>query len=170
MQSQPMRALTCAALAVAVLGTSGCSWFRGKSGYEDSPETRSLEIPPDLDAPRVDPAMAVPSVSASSAQPAAARAPGTPAVVASGPFPVNDSVESTWRRLGIALERTEGVEILERAQVLSAYNVRFEGSEFLLRVSRTGETSRVGAVDADGRDVTGGAAGKLLAALRLRLS
>ena len=169
MRSHSMRVLSCAALAVLMVGVSGCSWFRGKSGYENSVETRSLEIPPDLDAPRVDPAMAVPTVNpAVAARPATTVSAGS--IVASGPFPVNDSLESTWRRLGIALERTEGVEILERAQVLSAYNVRFEGKEFLVRVSKTGETSRVGAVDAGGRDLTGGEAGKLLALLRTRLS
>ncbi len=166
-----MRALSVAVLAAAIIAASGCSWFRGKSDYENAVESRSLEIPPDLDTPRVDPAMAVPVVgSAAVAKPATLASAASPSIVASGPFPVNDSVESTWRRLGIALERTDGVEIVERAQVLAAYNVRFDGAEFLVRVTRDGETSRVGAVDAKGGNVTGGAAGKLLAALRIRLS
>jgi len=163
-----MRAVTCAVLAGAVLTSTGCAWMRGKSGYEVAAEQRSLVIPPDLDAPRADPAMAVPGGSVATAQPTVAAS--TPAIVASGPFPVADGVESTWRRLGLALERSEGVEIVERAQLLSAYNVRYEGSEFLVRVTADGDGSRVGAVDAKGGNVTGGAAGKLLAALRTRLN
>jgi len=171
MQSSPMRALSVAALATVLIAASGCSWFRGKSDYEKAVEARSLEIPPDLDTPRVDPAMSVPAVgSANVARPIASASTAAPAIVASGPFPVKDSVESTWKRLGIALERIDGVEIVERAQVLAAYNVRFDGAEFLVRVTRDGETSLVGAVDAKGGNVTGGAAGKLLAVLRTRLS
>ncbi len=171
MRNSPMRALSVAALAAAIVATSGCSWFRGKSDYENAVEARSLEIPPDLDTPRVDPAMSVPVVGAAGvARPVASASTATPAIIASGPFPVKDSVESTWKRLGTALERTDGVEIVERAQVLAAYNVRFDGAEFLVRVTRDGETSQVGAVDAKGANVTGGAAGKLLAALRIRLS
>ena len=166
-----MRALSVAVLAAMIVATSGCSWFRGKSDYENAVEARSLEVPPDLDTPRVDPAMSVPVVGAASvARPAVTGSTAAPAIVASGPFPVNDSVESTWRRLGIALERTGGVEIVERAQVQAAYNVRFDGAEFLVRVTGDGDTSRVGAVDAKGSGVTGGAAGKLLALLRTRLS
>lgn len=174
MRISPMRALTCALLALSILGAGGCSWLRGKTVYENASEGRALEIPPDLNAPRVDPAMAIPAVagSPSGSAPAPARtgssAPAT-TIVSSGAFPVSDTVESTWRRLGIALERTGGVEILERAQVLSAYNVRYDGQDFLVRVSRSGDGSRVGAVDGDGREVTGGAAGRLLAALRTRL-
>lgn len=170
MRTVPMRALSVALLSTFVLAASGCSWFRGKSEYEYASEGRALEIPPDLDAPRVDAAMAIPPVEAAPASSApAVAAARSPAIVSSGPFAVDDAVDSTWRRLGIALERTDGVEILDRAQVLSAYNVRFEGQEFLVRVSRDGERSRVGAVDGDGREVSGGAAGKLLASLRARL-
>jgi uncharacterized lipoprotein len=168
MRSFPMRALSCAVLSTLVLAVSGCSWLRGPSVYENASEGRALEVPPDLDSPRADPAMAIPAVGPATGSPRTSVA--APTIVASGPFPVSDTVESTWRRLGIALERTDGVEIVERAQVLSAYSVRFGGSEFLIRVSRDGDGSRVGAVDADGREVTGGEAGRLLAALRKRLS
>ncbi len=172
MRTVPMRALSVALLSTAVLAASGCSWFRGKSEYEYASEGRALEIPPDLDAPRVDAAMAIPRVEGAAAttpRAAAGAAAPAPTIVSSGPFAVDDAVDSTWRRLGIALERTDGVEILDRAQVLSAYNVRFEGQEFLVRVSRDGERSRVGAVDGDGREMSGGPAGKLLASLRARL-
>src|SRR3546814_18471808 len=45
----PIRFLAAAALAVAVLGASGCSWFRkGDELDAKSPENRPLEVPTDL--------------------------------------------------------------------------------------------------------------------------
>lgn len=168
MQNTPMRIVTLALLSAAILASSGCSWFRGKTVYENAAEGRSLEVPPDLDVPKIDPALAIPTVSATAGTSARSSA-AAPTIVASGPFPVADSFDSTWRRLGIALARIDGVEVIETAQVLGAYSVRFADEEFLVRVTRDGETARIGAVNKDGKEVTGGAAGRLLATLRARL-
>ena len=52
MHHTPMlRTATIAALAVAVLATSGCSWFRKNNAYAMPAESRPLEVPPDLDRP-----------------------------------------------------------------------------------------------------------------------
>jgi uncharacterized lipoprotein len=160
----PARAIPLALLALALVATSGCGWFRGKSIYEDAPEARPLEVPPDLDAPRIDPAMTIPSVAAPAAVPARqpAGADGSPFVVADGP-------ESVYRRLGLALERIDGVEVLERARLLSAYNVRYQGETFLVRVSAEGDGSRVSATGQDGRDLGSAEATRLLGLLRQRL-
>lgn len=171
-QNTSLRILSMTLLSAAILASSGCSWFRGKTVYENAAEGRSLEVPPDLDVPATDPALAIPAVSASATAAAASASrtsAASPTIVASGPFPVADTFESTWRRLGFALARVDGVEVIESAQVLGAYSVRFDGAEFLVRVSRNGETARIGAVDKDGKEVTGGAAGRLLATLRSRL-
>lgn len=155
------RAIPLLALMLALAASSGCAWIRGKSGYEEAPESRPLEVPPDLDAPRIDPAMNIPEVAG------AARA--APAAASSAPFTVADATDSTWRRVGVALERIEGVTIADRAQLLSAYGVRYQGEEFLIRVSADGEQSRVHATTADGRDAGSAAAGKLLGLLKQRL-
>jgi uncharacterized lipoprotein len=155
------RAIPLVALMLALAASSGCAWMRGKSGYEEAPEARPLEVPPDLDTPRVDPAMSIPEV--------AGGARRTPAITAGSPFTLADAADSAWRRVGIALERVEGVTVTDRAQLLSAYGVRYQGEEFLIRVSADGEKSRVHATTADGREASSAAAGKLLGLLKLRL-
>lgn len=151
-------------VAVLVM-VSGCSWFRSKSDYQSSPESRPLEVPPDLSVPATDPSMAIPAVPAGSRTASASPAPMGPATA----FSIADSADSAYRRVGLALERLDGVEVVDRAQALSAYNVRFEGQEFLIRVVADGQASRVEAVDASGTVLNQGAAGKVLGMLRARL-
>jgi uncharacterized lipoprotein len=152
------RAMTLGLIAL-LLSSVGCSWWRGRSGYENSPESRPLEIPPDLDTPTTDPAMQIPAVAGSTAAPSTGRS-----------FVVADAADSTWRRLGVALERIDGVVIDSRAELLSVYNVSFQGSSFLVKVAAEGEGSRISTVNADGQELTTGAAGLLLARLKERLS
>lgn len=158
------RASTIALISIALVSLSGCRLFRSNTGYTDSPESRPIEVPPDLDTPRADPSMHVPAVDASAVSTPVAQAP-----VTGTPFAVADTVDSTWKRLGIALERIEGVTVADRAQLLSAYGVQFEGEEFLIKVSADGDNSRISAVSASGGEVNSGAAGKLLGLLKQRL-
>lgn len=155
-----VRPLLAVALAVAVASSAGCSWFRGQTGYETSPESRPLEVPPDLTQPRTDPAMQVPQVNASA--PA-----GVPA--AGEGFSVADSADSVWRRIGLALERIEGVAIANRAQLIGAYEVQYRGESFLVRAQAEGEGTRVTAVGADGQPLSSAAAAQLLGLLRQRI-
>lgn len=155
------RALLLALVAV-LAGSTGCGWFRGKSGYESSPESRPLEIPPDLDRPATDGTMQIPAVAG-----AARAAPSAP--VAGTGFVIADSAESAWRRLGLALERIEGVSIDGRDQAQAVYSVSYEGETFQVKIAAEGEGSRISAVDQGGREMSAGAAGKLLAQLKQRL-
>lgn len=152
--------------ACTLLAAPGCSWFRGKSDYASSPQTRPLEVPPGLDAPVVDPARQIPDVA-----PAAAGASRGAAVpTAADEILVQDTVESTFRRLGLALERTDGVTVEDSAELLSVYTVRYQGEGFLLRVQPAdGGGSRISAVAADGTPLAGGSSAALLGALRQRL-
>lgn len=159
--SSHARRLLSGLLVLAVLASTGCGWLRGRSGYESSPESRPLEVPPDLDRPAADPSMQVPAAANASA---AARGPVTGAS-----FTIADATDSAWRRLGLALERIEGVTIDSRAQVLSVYNVSYDGESFLVKVAADGEGSRISTVSTGGQELTTGAAGKLLALLRERL-
>jgi uncharacterized lipoprotein len=111
--------------------------------------------------------MAIPAVAA----PATSSAVATGAGQAVDSFVVpGDSPASVWRRMGLALQRIEGVEITERAQLLNAYNVNYEGQSFLIRAQAEGENTRLSAVGGDGVALSGGASGRLLAILRQRLS
>jgi uncharacterized lipoprotein len=161
-KSSLARAALSATLVATLLAATGCSWFRGRSGYENSPESRPLEIPPDLDRPATDPSMVVPQVAN-----APSNAPQGP--VTGQSFEIADSGESAWRRLGLALERIEGVTIDDRAQLLSVYNVTFGGESFLVKLAPAGEASRITTVSKDGKELTTGAAGRLLALLKPRL-
>lgn len=145
------------AVAVMTLG-SGCSWMRGKTGYETSPENRPLEIPPDLDAPSADPAVRIPPL-------ASARSPQA----ASAAFTLSNNPEKVYESLADALSQVPGVKINEAARLLMAYNISFEGETLLVRVSPEGTGSRVAAVTQDGREASGGAGAKLLELLKRRL-
>ena len=151
------RGLIVAVVAVAVLATSGCSWFRGKTGYELSPESRPLEIPPDLDAPPHDGALSIPAVAASQRG------------IESQAFSLDDTPAGAFDRVGIALGRIEGVSISERSQLLTVYTVSYEGDTFLIRIAPQGEGARISAVTAEGRELSSGAGVKLLGLLRQRL-
>lgn len=163
------RTLLAVAALAALVSTSGCSMFRSKSGYESSPESRPLEVPPDLTLPRSDSAMAIPQVRGGGAATTATVPGPVPAAAAGTGFTISDSIDSAWQRVGVSLGRIDGVDILNRAQVIGAYEVRFGGSDFLIRVQAEGSGSRVSAAAADGRALTSGPAAELLGILRGRL-
>lgn len=158
-----------AALAlVAVCAASGCSWFRKPNKlYAQDAQSRPLEVPPDLDQPRTDGAVSVPGapVMASGATTAAAA----PAAAAQG-FTVAGSRDEVFTKLGDALAQVEGVTIASRAQLLGAYDVSYQGSNFLVRVSPTDQGTYVSAVDPRGMAASGEAPAKLIAALKTALS
>jgi uncharacterized lipoprotein len=158
------RALS-AVLVAVVVASAGCSWIRGKSGYEKSVETRPLEIPPELDRPATDSSMEIPAVATPRAAPRTVPA----AAVAGQSFVIADAPESAWRRLGLALDRIEGVTINERDQPQSVYDVSYEGESFRVKVAADGDASRISTVDQNGQDVSTAAAGRLLALLKQRL-
>ncbi|MGY6517853.1 MAG: hypothetical protein ACXIUZ_03985 [Lysobacteraceae bacterium] len=167
MQSSTVfRRLTVAALAVSLVATSGCGLFRSKSAYEQSRETRPLEVPPDLNRPAIDPAMQLPTVAEQASRPAGASAPGGGV----SRFDIDDSAESAWRRVGLALERIEGVTITNRAQLLSSFEVSYGGESFLVQVRPAGDrNATVTAVTASGQSIGSGPAAELLGLLRQRL-
>ena len=162
-----------AALAVTLLATSGCSWFRkGDALYAQSPESRPLEVPPDLDLPRTDGAAPQGSVTASG-QAIATQAPAAPGAGASATataqaqgFTTSGTRDEVYARVGELLGGIEGVEIASRAELLGAYDVNYEGANFLVRVSDVQAGAYVSAVDPRGMPATGDAPAKLIAALQ----
>lgn len=150
------------ALVLLVVSVAGCSWFKkgAKGDYALAPETRPLEVPPDLNLPNTSGAMQIPAAS----QATAAAAPA-----AAGGFTVAGTRDEAFTRVGEALAGVEGVTIASRAQLLGTYDVSYEGASFLVRVSGVEAGAYVTAVDPRGLPATSPAATKLLAALKAKL-
>lgn len=159
-------------IAVTLLATSGCGWFRSKKEpYKNAAESRPLEIPPDLDQPKTDPAMRIPDVASAVARaPASASISAVPQLPASeGQFVLADTLESTWRRVGLALARMDGVTVGTRSEALGTTEVAYKGQTFLVRLRAQGDKTEISAVSTDGSALQGGAAAELLGLLKIRL-
>ena len=74
-----------------------------------------------------------------------------------------------FAKVGDALAAIEGVTIASRAQLLGTYDVSYEGSNFLVRVTTVDAGVYVSAVDPRGLPATGEAPAKLIAALKAAL-
>lgn len=156
--------LAIATLVAATL-VSGCSWFRKDDAiYAQSPENRPLEVPPDLDLPRTDAAMKLPAT-ASSMAPAS---PVASSSAASG-FTVAGSRDDIFNKVGEALAGINGLTIASRAQLLGAYDVNYEGVNFLVRVTAVEAGVYISIVDPRGLPAAGPAPGKVIAALKAKL-
>lgn len=207
-------------LTASLLG--GCSFMRKhfdrkEPAYQNSPQERPLEVPPDLSTPNTNGALVIPPASAAPAAPAAAQSttpPGysvdsatatpttAPATAIASPgaaisgdgLQVADSVESTWARVGLALERSGAATISARDESAHTYTVQTTGQAgsepgwfkraitlgrakakspanvpLTVRVSADGAASRV-SVEGATDDASRNAARALLSTLRQRLS
>jgi uncharacterized lipoprotein len=155
-----------AVVAFAVLGTSGCKWFRKTNElYAQSPESRPLEVPPDLDRPNTSGAMALPPVAGSVTRSDMA----TPAASQPNGFPVSGTRDEVFDRVGQALAGVQGLTVVNRAQILGTFDVDYEDAKFLVRVTPTESGAYVAAVDPRGLPAAGESPAKLIAALRAAL-
>ncbi|ODS64775.1 MULTISPECIES: hypothetical protein [unclassified Arenimonas] len=168
-----LRPLLVATVALSVIATSGCSWVRNKWGneamYQGSQQNKPLEVPPGLDTPSTTGAVLIPDAPAGA--PVSTQVPsGTESVLMGiDSFVLADSVGSSWRRIGIALGKIDGVTIANRAQLLNSYEVSYKGVSVLLRAEAVGEQTRVVALGQDGQPIRTGVATELLALLKARL-
>ena len=164
--------LPTAALVLAA-ATSGCSWFKTETGYEQPVAVRPLEVPPDLDRPGTDGAMQLPGQATGSVTRSSLGTPQAAPVAVSGPagngFIVAGSRDAVFEKVGTALAAVEGLTIASKAQLLGAYDVSYEGANFLVRISQAEAGSYVSAVDPRGLPASGEAPLKLVAALKAAL-
>lgn len=163
-----MRYVAIAAVAVAVVGTSGCRWFKKDNAlYAQSPEARPLEVPPDLDRPRTDGAMALPGAASS-----VTRSGTAPAATADSnvSFSAAGQRDAVFARVGEALAAAEGVTVNSQSQVLGTYDVSYGDSQFLVRISAGQGGAVVSAVDPRGVAATGDAPARLIAMLQAALA
>ena len=177
-----LRPLLIGALAIALLSQGGCAWTRDKLGmdakYQDSVQNSPLEVPPGLDLPSTAGAVTVPDVTPNpnlaplnTSAPASnvATTPGGVTIAGIDAFTMDDTVDSAWRRLGLALAKIEGVTVGDRAQLLNSYEVTYGGEAMLVRAEAVGEQTRVVALGANGQPLTSGPGAQLLALLKRRL-
>lgn len=205
-------ALLTAIIAASLI--SGCGFLRKRSErknneYKMAVEERPLEIPPGLDMPNTTGALTIPgasgsssgTVASSSTEPppadgsaAVAGAAGGAGVALGGDgLRVADNVESTWSRVGLALERSGAATIVNRDESGRTYTVQTTGQttvkpgwfkravtlgmagtkktaqvQLTVRVSADGDASKVG-VEGANDEASRDAARALLATLRERL-
>ena len=105
------------------------------------------------------------SVTRSSMTTAPAASAQAPQASATG-FTVAGERDDVFNKVGTALAATEGVTIASKAQLLGTYDVSYEASNFLVRVTKVEAGVYVSAVDPRGMPATGDAATKLIAALK----
>lgn len=158
-----------AVLVVSVLAASGCSWFRKNSPYSQPPEARALEVPPDLDRPNTAAAVGTPSsVTRSSMSGTPVQGSATAAAAASG-FTIAGESDAVFAKVGEVLATVPGVTVASKAQLLGTYDVNYEGSNFLVRVTKVEAGTYISAVDPRGVAAGGEAPAKLIAALKAGL-
>ena len=165
------RAAVAGLIVVGVLGASGCGWFRkGDALYAKAPESRPLEVPPDLDLPRTEGAMAAPAGSVTASGLAATRPVAATSSASAIGFNAAGSRDEVFNKVGDALAKIEGVNVASRAQLLGAFDVNYGGANFLVRVSAIEAGTYVSAVDPRGMPASGDAPAKLIAALKAALA
>lgn len=177
-----LRTVVLAVLVASVFAASGCRWFRKGNPYDQSAETRPLEVPPDLDRPNTAGALGAPAsvtrssmsgtpVQAQAQAPAPGASAQTPAAApaAGSGFTMPGTRQEIFDRVGQALAGIPGVTIASKAQLLGAYDVNYEGGNFLVRVTEVEAGVYVSAVDPRGVAASGEAPARLMAALRSAL-
>lgn len=162
-----MRVAILIVLVVAVFGASGCRWFRKGDAYADA-DKRPLELPPEFNAQEAE-AIYNGSASTGSVTRSSVGSGGAPVAQALG-FSVSGDRATVYDRVGAALAKIEGANVVSRAQLLGAYDIDFEGSKFLIRVSDAAGGSQVSAVDPRGLPAQGAAPAKLIAALKAAMT
>ncbi len=95
------------AAALVTLTLSGCSLFHRKSdeAWKNAQQERPLEVPPPLDLPPSAAAMTIPNAGTTPGGAASTMPETAGVVITSTSLSLNDTVDNTYRRVGLALER-----------------------------------------------------------------
>ena len=157
--SRLARTLLLGAVLVALASAGGCRWFKDKTNYMASKESQPLEVPPGLSLPDTSAAATLPANTASG------RVSGASAT----DLNLAGSASDLYPRIGTILEGIEGVTINGRAEALGSYDVSYQGADFLIRVQDSNGGSRLMALSADGRFLTGGPAAALMSQIKAKL-
>ena len=171
MQSNTIRprVLVAGVLLASLAATSGCSWFsQADDLYAPAPQDRPLEVPPDLDQPGATASEPTGSVTASGTVAAAGIA--APATAAANGFNAAGTRDEVFARVDTALAAIDGVTVASRAQLLGVFDVNYQGSNFLVRVSEAEGGAYLSVDDPRGTPATGAGPEQLLAQLQAALA
>jgi uncharacterized lipoprotein len=120
-------------VATALLG--GCGWFHRDrvDYYKGVQETRPLEVPPDLDVPPttrelVVPGTTPPAANAGASASSASVSAAPPSVAAATDLHVADTVDNTYQRVGLALERAQLGKVASKDDAAHSYAYDFDGA------------------------------------------
>lgn len=121
---------------------SGCSLFHHHDNYySKAVESRPLEVPPDLETPATTAELLVPptggaataattssaGTQSASSIPPANTPPASGAMQTAAGLHISDSVEHTWQRVGLALERAQVGTISERDESGHSFTLDVQG-------------------------------------------
>ena len=140
-------------MLLLMVALSSCGLFSGKSEYDKIPPGKSLEVPPDLDEPSAASAVRVPNATYSRlaggpvsdgapvgvAEPEAEKGTRIESGNGGQELIVDDSMESVWRRLGFALQKS-GLKIEDQERDRGVYSVEYVDVE--AKEQRPGAFSR----------------------------
>jgi len=133
------RALATVVLTILLL--SGCSHFRVHRDYQKATEAKPLEIPPELDKPNNPGELIIPAVGSKTGLASSATSDAPPqslpvgdsktnsAIVADDQLVIPDTVENTWQRVGLALERSRTGTIVQRDESGHSYVVMLKSKK-----------------------------------------
>ena len=85
-------------------------------------------------------------------------------------FAVSGDRDQVFARVGEVLAATEGLTVVNRAQLLGTYDVDYADAKFLVRVTKTDTGAYVAAVDPRGLPASGDPPQRLIAALKAALA
>ncbi len=139
----------------------GCSWFRSKPAYEGVDISKPLVIPADLSKPKNRDALQIPSKTL------VGENAKSPDQVAN--FTLNEEAGKVWSLLGSVLDGMDGVEVLNKAESIKSYEVRYKAETFLLSAQADNDKTRIVAIGVDGAVQQSGVSSELLAKLKARM-
>jgi len=117
-------------LALSALLLSGCGMFRSQKAWETAKQESPLEIPPGMDTPSTSAALVIPEAGANNptANGATARVGATSSQIADG-FVLNDSIDSTYQRVGQALENGDIGQVVAHDDAAHTYTLSVVASD-----------------------------------------
>ena len=118
-------------LALSALLLSGCGMFRSQKAWETAKQETPLEIPPGMDTPSTSAALVIPEQGANNptSNGATARVGQSGGGQIADGFVLNDNVDSTYRRVGQALENGDIGQVVAHDDATHTYTLSVVASD-----------------------------------------